>query len=281
MDGKLQMSDTLKRDYDSLREEISSRHSTLSKRLGQIAKFALDHPTDMALETIASISKRADVQPSSLIRFSKAFGFSGFSEMQKAFKTRVVEHSASYKERVRSIDITDNNGDNGVEHNLLKQFCNAGIVSLEELCVSIAPEDVEGAVSLLEAAEHIYIMAQGRSFPIATYLVYALNHADCRAHLLDGFGGMLDEQSRLMTGKDVLITITFPPYSPDTAKVVSVASKSGTPIIVITDSELSPVSSAARVYFEVHDAEVHGFRSLNSSMCIAQTLATSIAFRNL
>lgn len=274
------MSDSPKRDYESLREEISQRHETLSKRLRQIAKFALDHPTDMALETIASIAKRADVQPSSIIRFSKSFGFSGFSEMQKAFKTRVVEHSASYKERVRSIDVADYDPDNGVGHNLLKQFCNAGIVSLEELCASVMSQDIKAAVSLLQEAEHIYIMAQGRSFPIASYLVYALNHSDCRAHLLDGLGGMLNEQARVMTEKDVLITITFPPYSPDTAKVVSVASKNSTPIIVITDSALSPVSSAARVYFEVHDAEVHGFRSLNSSMCIAQTLATSVAFHS-
>lgn len=273
------MSDVLKRDYDCLRLEITQRHKTLSKRLGQIAKFALDHPTDMALETIASIAKRADVQPSSIIRFSKAFGFSGFSEMQKAFKTRVVEHSASYKERVSAIDVTDYDPEQGGGHNLLKQFCNAGIVSLEELCASVLSQDIESAVKLINEAEHIYIMAQGRSFPIATYLVYALNHSDCRAHLLDGMGGMLLEQARVMTSKDVLISITFPPYSPETAKVVAVASKTSTPIIVITDSTYSPVSSAARVYFEVHDAEVHGFRSLNSSMCIAQTLATSVAFR--
>jgi DNA-binding MurR/RpiR family transcriptional regulator len=59
--------------------------SLLSKCLKQIASYALDNPSEMALETIASVAPRAGVQPSSLIRFAKVFGFSGGSEMQRVF----------------------------------------------------------------------------------------------------------------------------------------------------------------------------------------------------
>lgn len=274
------MPEIIKQDYETLREEISTRYNSLSKRLREIAKFALDHPTDMAIETIAVISKRAGVQPSALIRFAKSFGYSGFSEMQKAFQSRVVERSASYKERVRTIEEDYIGKGDNPSHSLLQQYCKANIVSLQELQNSVSPESLEGAADLLQAADHIYIVAQRRSYSVATYLNYALNHASYRTHLLSNLGGMLFEVAHNMSSKDVLIAISFPPYSPETAKVVTIASNKNVPVIVISDSSLSPITSDARVYFEVQDAEVHTFRSLTSSMCVAQTLATLMAFRS-
>ncbi|OLF34363.1 hypothetical protein BTW00_13735, partial [Psychrobacter sp. C 20.9] len=50
--------------YDALRDELASRHDELSKRLKQIAEYALDNPNDMALETVSEIAERAGVQPS-------------------------------------------------------------------------------------------------------------------------------------------------------------------------------------------------------------------------
>lgn len=266
-------------DYETLHEEIASRRETLSKRLQEIAKFALDHPTDMALKTIAIIAQSAEVQPSALIRFAKAFGYSGFSEMQRAFQSRVVERSASYKERVRTLQTEDLEGKPGLTRQLLTQYCAANIVSLEELRDNAAEDDLEAATDLLANADNIYIVAQRRSFPVAAYLGYAFNHADCRAHLLDNIGGMLNEQAQPMSDKDVLIAISFSPYAPETGKVVDIASKKNVPIIAITDSEFSPIAPAAQVCLKVHDAEVHSFRSLTASMCLALTLVTTLAFR--
>jgi len=273
------MSGNVAQDFETLREEISSRYNTLSQRLQVIARFSLEHPTDMAIETVAVISKRADVQPSSLIRFAKTFGYSGFSEMQKAFQSRVVERSASYKERLRTIDngeISDTNA----HHSLLQQYCQSNIISLQELEKNITPHSLEQAIELLQGADNIYIMAQRRSFAVANYLNYALNHANYRTHLLSSTGGMLFEVANNMRANDVLIAISFPPYSPETVKVVENAIKMNVPVIVISDSKLSPIATGAQIYFEVLDAEVHSFRSLTSSMCIAQTLTTLMALQS-
>ena len=89
-------------EYEDLKQEISDRYESLSRRLREIARFALDNPSIMALETIANIARTAKVQPSSLIRFAQALGYSGFSQMQRIFQAYVAEQSASYKERIRS-----------------------------------------------------------------------------------------------------------------------------------------------------------------------------------
>ena len=42
--------------YEALRNEIARRHPRFSDRLQVIAEFALDHPTEIALGTVAELS---------------------------------------------------------------------------------------------------------------------------------------------------------------------------------------------------------------------------------
>jgi len=268
------------RQFEELKEEISSRYESLSKRLRDVARFAMDNPSIIALETIANIARTAKVQPSTLIRFAQALGYSGFSEMQRVFQAYVAEQSASYKERIRSEMARENTPVADQPSSLLHQFCEANIVSLKHLRDGIDANDLEHAVRLIGEAKHVYIMAQRRSFPVATYLQYMLSHVDCRTHVLDGHGGMLKEQAQCMDKDDLLIAVSFYPYSQDTVEILDRAKKQGIPCIGISDSELSPVCAAATTHFGIHDAEVHQFRSLSATMVVAQVLATSLAFEN-
>ena len=51
-------------EYEDLKQEITDRYDSLSRRLRDIARFALENPSIMALETIANIARTAKVQPS-------------------------------------------------------------------------------------------------------------------------------------------------------------------------------------------------------------------------
>ena len=265
-------------EFEDLKVEISNRYESLSKRLRDIARFALDNPSLIALETIANIARTAKVQPSALIRFAQALGYSGFSEMQRVFQSYVAKQSASYKERIRSELAREDQAESTTPASLLQQFCEANIVSLKHLQDGIEEHELATAVRLIREAKHIYIMAQRRSFPVANYLHYMLSRLDCRTHVLDGSGGMLLEQARCMTKDDLLIAISYYSYAKDSVDIVNMATESGVPSIGISDSDLSPVCKAATTHFRIHDAEVHQFRSLSATMVVAQVLATSLAF---
>ena len=73
-------------DYEHLRNELRVGYSNLSGRLQKIFRYAMRHPNEMSLETIAVIAQRAEVLPTSLIRYAKSLSFSGFREMQKVFQ---------------------------------------------------------------------------------------------------------------------------------------------------------------------------------------------------
>src|SRR3954468_13148113 len=89
---------------EELRAAILERYDGLSKRLQQIARYVLDEPNELALETLAVIADRSGVQPSAIVRFAKSFGFDGASQMQRLLRDGLLSSHAAlgYNERVRN-----------------------------------------------------------------------------------------------------------------------------------------------------------------------------------
>lgn len=265
--------------FEALQRSIAQQYDDLSRRLQQVAEYALAHPDDMALETIAVIAGRARVPPSSLIRFAKALGFDGFTEMQRLFRSRLVERAPSYSERIRGLR-GQHAGEKGqLPARVLDAFAVASIEALDRLRRELPLERLDQALDLLTSAEVIYVAAQRRAFPVAAYLSYLLSQLDRRSHLLDSVGGMLEQQSRAIRARDVLLAVSFRSYSPEVVGLVEGCHARAVPVIAITDSLLSPLARFARVSFEVVEAEVQAFRSLSASMCLALALVVSLGHR--
>lgn len=267
------------KSYEDLRREIARRHTELSDRLQRIAQYAIDHPDDIALNTISTLATEIGVQPSSIIRFANAFGYGGFSEMQLIFRSRLVANASSgYRARIVSAHrgkAKPASSDDPVA--VLTQEVDADIASLKELGQSADRALLRRAIALMSNANTIYIAAQGRSFPVAFYLAYALGRLEVRSHLVDGVGGLNKLVAQTMTPDDILIAISFRDYSPDIVSVVDIASKRGVPLIAVTDSPLSPIAAPAMVSFEIRSAtEDRPFRSLVAPMALAQALVVAL-----
>lgn len=263
--------------FDDLKQLITSRYDGLSGRLQQIAEFALEHPNDMALGTVATVAARAGVQPSAIMRFATSLGYDGFSDLQRVFRERLVAGSPSYRERIDSMrgkaaGQRKANGDDPV----LGQFADDGIAALQHLRETIRPADLARAVSVLARANEVYLLGQGRAFSVAYYLYYAIARLDLRAHLLDGIGGLLHEEARAASRDDALIAVSFKEYSRDVVSIVDDAASRGVKIVALTDSPLSPIARHAAVSFEVDQSPALPFRSLVAPMCLAQSLVVAL-----
>jgi DNA-binding MurR/RpiR family transcriptional regulator len=220
---------------------------------------------------VASVADAANVQPSSMIRFANALGFSGFSQMQQVFRSHLLERSSSYRERIaRMRDGADASG-TGVLH----RFVGEAVAELGHLEDNVHAADFKAAVRALVAAQQIHVLAQRRAFPVACYLAYALGQLELRTRLLDGIGGMLVESVRQIAPRDVLVAASFRNYSPEVIDAAVACHQRGIPVIAITDSALSPLKTPAAVCFELGDDSARAFRSLVGPLCLAQALVVS------
>lgn len=124
----------------------------------------------------------------------------------------------------------------------------------------------------------VYVLGLRRSYAVAAYLAYALPRVGRSAIQLTGLGGGMAEQARAVGPRDLLIAISFPPYAADTLAVCEQVHAAGVRRLALTDTVLSPVARDAALVLQVNDAELQGFRSLTSALCLAQSLAMGIAF---
>lgn len=264
---------------EQLRVEIVRRYETLSKRLKQIARYILDEPNDIALETLAVIAARCGVQPSAIVRFAKSFGFEGASQMQRLFRDGLLSNNAAlgYSERVRQLDETTSA--TGAEPgDLLAEFVEGNTLALQNLLQTVSGADMKTAVDAIISATTVYVVGFRRSFPVASYLVYSLLQAGKRAVFIDGVGGLAMQQVQTMTADDLLIAVSFQPYSEETVGIVEAVQSRGGHVLAISDSLVSPVAKPAQCVLQVRESEVRKFRSLSASMCLAQALVINFAF---
>ena len=264
----------------ALRERISELGAQLTPRMRDAARYALEHPNDMALSAVATLAEHSGIAASAFIRMAQALGFSGYGELQRLFIEPLQRATKpSYRERIRHYGGELALDDPSDPAEVLRAFTQANIVSLEHLRDDAANLSLGRAITLIRNARLVYVLGLRRSYAVASYLAYALNRVGRPSVQITGLGGAIAEQASAAGTRDLLIAVSFPPYAGDTLKVCEQVHRAGAKRLAITDGVLSPVARDADLVLQVNDAELLGFRSLTSAMCLAQTLAMGLAFR--
>lgn len=262
-----------------LLNDISAQYPSLSRQLKLIGTYVETHREHLALEGIQEVAAACGVQPSAVVRFAKHFGFSGFTEMQKLFRDAISQQIApgrNYQARIReAIKVDEPLGSIDVA----RQFLHGSIAGMEELLGTLERSDFEQAVDLLVAADAIWLVGMRRSFSIASYLDYALQHTDKRVTMVGALGGMQEGQLRSLRKNDVLLAISFAPYAPETLTIVEAANQRGAQIIAFTDSRMSPLAEHAKAVLCVQENTSFGFRTLTGAIGFAQSLFIALAYR--
>lgn len=263
---------------EEFRTLLLEDYDGLSKRLKQVARYVLDEPNELALETLAVIAERCGVQPSAIVRFAQAFGFSGASQMQRLFRDGLLSanNAIGYGERVRRF--SESVSRTAAGEGLLTEFVEGNILALQNLSETVSEKEMRGAVDLIANAAVVHVAGFRRAFPISAYLAYSLQQLGKHVQFIDGVGGLARPQANTIDDKDLLIAVSFHPYAPETVELTEIAARNGAQILSISDSRVSPIAKAADVALQVHDSEVRSFRSLAASMCLAQAVVIGFAF---
>ena len=268
-------------DYDDLAALIVERRDTFPKRLAQVAAHALANPDDIAFGTVASIAASADVQPSALIRFAQSLGFEGFSDLQAVFRQRLLERAGawhgSYDERLAAIR-SAGSGETG-DKAVLDGFFASARASIDRLAESVDIVNFGKAADIFAGAETIWLVARRRSYPVASFLAYALAKLGVRVEQYGSASGIDDEILVHAGPKDATLCITFPPYAPQTVAAARTLSERGVPVVALTDGPFSPIVPHAAVTLAVTESDYQGFRSLSATFALAMALSVAVGER--
>ncbi len=256
---------------ENLRAGLIAQHGDLPPQLKRIAQFVLDHPQQAALMRISDMAKHLEVQPSAVIRFSKAVGFNGFSDIQRILKANLAETiPTSYFERLQDVPTAQDT------QGALARFADLARQSLGNLPDQAA---FDQAVDMLCAAETIHVLGLRRAFGVAAYFAYLLSGFDARVNQIEFLGHMNQASLSTVREGDVVFVISFPNYSIEVLEALSTAADRGAKTIALTDSEVSPVAQDADLVLITDKAVDGGFRSAVGSSVTTQALAIAYGQR--
>lgn len=255
------------KEFETRLLEISPH---LPKRLKQCADFVAANQDRIVVSTVAEMAKAAGVQSSAFMRFCQILGFSGFSEMQRLFRNSYAGGWPDYNTRLHHLRETAS----GNASALLAEFAEAGRTSLESLLSTIDSETLQEVVRILSQAHMIHIIGLRRAFTVASYLTYALEKMQVPT-MLHSSVGRLETPHAIREG-DILLAITFSPYSSETIELTEQISARNIPVVAITDTIVSPLCRVAKQSLLVSEVDFGAFRSLSATLCLAMTLAVAV-----
>jgi DNA-binding MurR/RpiR family transcriptional regulator len=267
-------------NVDQLLRRISDEYDDLSRQLKVIGRYVERHRDQLGLDGIQEVAAQCEVQPSAVVRFSKHFGFSGFAELQRMFRAglaRQIAPSRNYQARIRDVIASGSGTLSSAE--IAHEFLGGSLAGMQELQKTLDAPTLKKAVDLLAKADTIWIAGARRSFPVAVYLEYALQHTDKRIGLISALGSMQEGAVRSVRKGDVLIAISFSPYAAETLAVARTALGRGATLLAITDSRMGNLARLAHVVLKVEEHATFGFRALTSTMGLAQSLFIALAYR--
>lgn len=270
------MTDGPPRDYEQLRQALIARGPRLSRRLAQVARHFLNHPEEVAINTLVRLAAQSQVPPATITRFAQEMGFKGFAELQAVFRERLMGPRPAYGAPTGAPPSGIADADLDQPGHVFGSFVQAAVQSLQRIDAALDRAALDRFVAGLVAAEAVHVAAARGAFGLGAYCVYGLANIGKRAHLVDNLGAMRAIQVAAMGPREVMLAITFDDYTPETVEVARQAKARGFPLFVITDNDLSPIAALADYVLYVSEARLGHFRSQVPAMVVCQAVIVSL-----
>ncbi|WP_322092860.1 MurR/RpiR family transcriptional regulator [Paraburkholderia bannensis] len=223
--------------------QIDRAYVNLSGRHKIIARHLVATSGQIAFEDIHSFASGCDTHPSTVVRFAKLFGFSGFVEMRRLFRGGAWGQAANRFEHTNHVP--------GPKETCLQCRGQGGDLVLEEpaLPAQVVPasmgcEALHNAVGLLIDARTIWIAGFRNSFAVSVHLDYSLRFTNRPIQLISGLGHLYELETRSIGTGDTLVAISLDHFPRELGVVARIARQNGANMILITDADDSSAVSA-------------------------------------
>lgn len=226
----------MKRDLIGIIEEHSK---DFSKGQHRIAQYITENYDKAAYMTASKLGAIVNVSESTVVRFANELGFDGYPELQRAMQGFVRTKLTSFQR----VEVTNKLiGDRDV----LDKTLSSDIEKIKHTYEQIDRKSFDDAVDSIVKAKRIYIIGMRSSANLAGFLNYNLRMIfDDVRFVQTSSGGEIFEQLLQIGEGDVLVAISFPRYSKRIINAVEFAKRSGTNVIVLTDTPQSPIAPMA------------------------------------
>jgi len=260
---------------DAVNQQLAEAYPELSPQLKLAAGYVLEHPVEIAFQSIRKSAAAAEVTPSTLMRLAKRLGFESYEQFRDVFQSAVQAGPVELSGRASQLRSLASQTDDQV----FLDVGDAAFDNIGRLFTADNQKKVREAAQLLLGAGKVAVVGFRDTFACAYHFAYVGRIAMPDIHLIRGQeGGLLTELAPFGEG-DVVIAFGFEPYCAETMRALEITRAHGVNAIVVTDTMRSPLVPGASITFPVANATPHFFPSILSAITLIEVLlAECVAF---
>ncbi|WP_422101846.1 MurR/RpiR family transcriptional regulator [Vreelandella sp.] len=253
---------------DSIHQQLAEHYSALSPQLKRAASYVLEHPMEMAFQSIRKTAQAASVTPSTLVRLAKRLGFESYDTFREVFQSAVQSAPVELSGRANKLKHQPRHP----EEALFVEVGDAAFDNIGKLFTADNHTRVKEAAERILAARRVAVVGFRDTFACAYHFAYVGRIAMPEVTLIRGQeGGLLTELSPF-NEQDVVVAFGFEPYCAETVKALEITRANGVQAIVITDTLRSPLVPGASVTFTVANATPHFFPSILAAITLSEAM---------
>ncbi|MGM0536988.1 MAG: MurR/RpiR family transcriptional regulator [Pseudomonadota bacterium] len=260
---------------DAVNQQLAEVYPELSPQLKLAAGYVLEHPVEIAFQSIRKSAAAAEVTPSTLMRLAKRLEFESYEQFREVFQSAVQAGPVELSGRASQLRSLASQTDDQV----FLDVGDAAFDNIGRLFTADNQKKVREAAKLLLGAGKVAVVGFRDTFACAYHFAYVGRIAMPDIHLIRGQeGGLLTELAPFGEG-DVVVAFGFEPYCAETMRALEVTRTNGVNAIVVTDTMRSPLVPGASITFPVANATPHFFPSILSAITLIEVLlAECVAF---
>ncbi|MCG6891919.1 MAG: MurR/RpiR family transcriptional regulator [Gammaproteobacteria bacterium] len=261
-------------------EEVIARllhdFDELPGQLQLCARFIIDHPHEVGLQSMRTLATDAEVQPNSFVRLARHLGFEGYDAMRERFRDFVRGGIGSSPDRVRWLQQLGRKGGSAAVFGSMAEAC---LENTEKMFAQQSVADLETAVDLMINARRVYVLGLGLAYPLAYNFWYVARMGFDHFILTPRHGSLPSDDIIRMDERDCLLAMTFQPYRRDTLAAVQRARKTGAKVIGITDSNAASLCREADIGLVAPTHTPQFFHSNSAVTALLESLCALLVVR--
>ena len=254
---------------DTIRLLVDS-YPKLTPQLQKAARFMMEHPEEIGLNSMRSVARDAGVKPATITRLTKTLGFPEYDALREPFRQRLRTSSPEFARRLENVQKLGESDESSLFADLRAQEISNIEGSLSDDNYAV----MHAAAKTIHECRRIYVLGLRGAHAPAFLFHYAYQLFQRNSHLLDTGAGIFADQLREIGPEDSLLVVSFPPYTQLTIDAVEYAADAGAKIVAITDSHISPAANAAIHTIVTKNKSPSFYHSFTGALAVVQALIT-------
>jgi DNA-binding MurR/RpiR family transcriptional regulator len=259
--------------YKHIKERIKLHYEDLSKNHKHIADFFIENFDRIPFLVIQDIARANNTSVASIVRFTQKVGFSGYAELQNEITVTLQNHLQK-KETFPFLHETK------IKEDVLTEVAKQDISNINETLSLNERDNFQKAVELILSSGRVFTLGLGISHLLSQILSYQLNQVAIDSYHFIFDSASFLEQVLFLNEKDLIIALSFPPYSKETIDAAKFAAEKKIKIISITNRESSPITFYSDVVLVVKSKNMLFTNSFAAISVMINAIATQCAVRN-